>query len=152
MTNKTQVAKMSNRPLRPCAIPLCPNLTRERYCEQHAYRKKQDEAERQRFYDQHQRDRKAAEFYRTSEWQRLAERRLALDHYLCRNCLAEQKLTRATEVDHVIPIRVRWDLRLELSNTRSLCHRCHMRKTAEDRRRYESDGVGEGQKFPERLL
>lgn len=38
---------MPQRSLRPCAVPMCPNLAREKYCEEHAYKTKQEEAERQ---------------------------------------------------------------------------------------------------------
>lgn len=64
------------------------------------------------------------------------------DHGLCQMCLKEQRITPATEVDHIIPIRVRWDLRLRLDNLQSLCHRHHMSKTAEDARRHEVPGGG----------
>ncbi len=39
--------------------------------------------------------------------------------------------------DHIIPIQVRPDLRLELSNLQTLCDKCHNRKTLEEVKRGE---------------
>ena len=96
----------------------------------------EQERERHRHYDENKRNKQVAAFYKSVAWRRLREQRLMIDYGLCKDCLKAQKITPATEVDHIIPIRVRWDLRLRLDNTRSLCHRHHMQKTVEDKRRY----------------
>lgn len=41
-------------------------------------------------------------------------------------------ITAAVEVDHVVPIRERPDLRLDMSNLQSVCHACHSAKTARE--------------------
>jgi len=127
---------MTSKPRRPCGKIGCRNLTTERYCADHAHLVEQQRKERHRHYDRHQRDKQAAVFYKSIEWLRVRQQALIRDHGLCQDCLEHKHITPATEVDHIIPIRVRWDLRLVLSNLRSLCHRCHMIKTAEDKRRY----------------
>lgn len=109
----------------------------ERYCGTHQAQYVQRERERHKQYDQHKRDKQAATFYKSIAWRLLREQRLMKDHGLCQMCLKEKKITPATEVDHIIPIRVDWGKRLKLENLQSLCHKCHMRKTAEDKRRYE---------------
>lgn len=58
---------------------------------------------------------------------------------LCEDCLLEGLHTPAKDVDHVIPVRQRPDLRLVLSNLRSLCKPHHSRKTAK-----ENGGFGNG--------
>lgn len=124
------------KPKRPCNVPGCPNLTRERYCKDHQVREKQDRAERHRHYDRYQRDKEADKFYKSKEWELARQQALIRDHGLCQDCLLEQRITTAVPVDHIIPIKVRWDLRLVLSNLRSLCNRHHAIKTAEDKRKY----------------
>jgi len=96
----------------------------------------EQERARHRHYDTYQRDKRSAAFYKSVAWRMLRDHRMMIDHGLCQECLNEQKITPATEVDHIVPIRVRWDLRLRLDNTRSLCHSHHMRKTQEDKWRY----------------
>lgn len=127
---------MVRKPKRPCNRPGCRNLTRDRYCEKHQQLQVERERERQRYYDEYQRDKRAASFYKSVAWRRLREQRLTKDYGLCQDCLMWQRVTPATEVDHIIPIRARWDLRLNLDNLRSLCHKCHAIKTQEDKRRY----------------
>lgn len=56
---------------------------------------------------------------------------------LCRICLANGFVVSATEVDHIIPIKVKPNLRLVKSNLQSLCHSCHMQKTEEDKKKYK---------------
>jgi 5-methylcytosine-specific restriction enzyme A len=122
------------RPKKPCSVPGCPNLTQGRYCEQHKHKEQQDKAERNRYYDEHIRDQKAREFYHSKEWQRVRQAALMRDNYLCQDCLKEKRITPADVVDHIVPVKVDWSKRLSLDNLQSLCHRCHNRKTAEDKR------------------
>jgi 5-methylcytosine-specific restriction protein A len=70
-------------------------------------------------------------------WQRLRLVVLA-EEPLCRFCYAEGRLTPATDVDHIEPLRTRPDLRLLRSNLRSLCHPCHARHTASQQQRCSS--------------
>src|SRR5689334_15174247 len=59
------------------------------------------------------------------------------DHPLCEDCLDEGVTNpEYIEVDHVIPIHVRPDRRLDMTNLRSRCRRHHKLKTDEDRRIY----------------
>ena len=125
-----------NRPKRPCAKPGCPNLTTEKYCQEHQALAGQDRKDRHALYDKYKRDKKAAEFYKSVAWLKVRQQRLIKDKGLCQDCLEKKKISMATEVDHIIPVKVRWDLRLNLDNLRSLCHRCHMKKTAEDKKKY----------------
>ncbi|WP_054948968.1 HNH endonuclease [Numidum massiliense] len=123
---------MPSRPKKPCAAPGCPNLTDGQYCEQHAHKS----AERDRYYDRHHRDKQARTFYRSPEWKLVRQRALNRDSGLCQHCLRRKRITMADMVDHIVPIRKAWHLRLDTRNLQSLCNSCHNKKTAEDKRRY----------------
>jgi 5-methylcytosine-specific restriction enzyme A len=129
---------MPSRPLKPCNKIGCTELTRERYCNKHKHLAEQRQRIRRndKEYDKNKRNQQARAFYHSREWERLRQAALARDHYLCQHCLQHNRITRATIVDHIVPIAVDWSKRLSLDNTQSLCHPCHNRKTAEDKRRY----------------
>lgn len=59
-----------------------------------------------------------------------------MDRYLCQMCLKVNRVTSATLVDHIIPIRVDPSRRLDLTNLQSLDAGCHAIKTAQDKIRY----------------
>ncbi|HHY28443.1 MAG TPA: HNH endonuclease [Desulfitobacterium dehalogenans] len=127
---------MPLKPMRPCRKTGCRNLTRDGYCQEHQYIAEQKERERQKYYDRYQRDQQAAKFYKSKEWELVRDQALIRDHGLCQDCLDEKQITPAVPVDHIIPLKVAWHLRLTLSNLRSLCSRHHAIKTAEDKRKY----------------
>ena len=137
---------MPNKPLKPCNKIGCTNLTRERYCEQHKHLAEQRQRSRQndKEYDKYKRNQQARTFYHSREWEQIRLAVLARDNYLCQHCLRDKKITRATVIDHVIPLLVDWSKRLDMDNLQSLCQACHNRKTAEDKRRY---GQGRSGKF-----
>lgn len=101
-----------------CRSPGCPMLVTGRYCEKHAR-----EAERQRG--------SSAERGYGRRWRRF-RRWYLTQHPLCVQCEAEGRLTEATEVHHVIAVRVDASLQYEESNLQSLCHACHSRVTARE--------------------
>jgi 5-methylcytosine-specific restriction endonuclease McrA len=71
-------------------------------------------------------------------WKRLS--RLFRDqHPLCALCLEKGIVQAAEAVDHIIPIAVRPDLRLDTTNLRALCFVCHNRCT----RNYQQTGRNE---------
>ena len=66
-------------------------------------------------------------------WQRLRLAFLAVNP-LCRMCQAKGQVTAASVVDHVVPIRLAPERRLDWSNLQSLCKPHHDRdKQREDR-------------------
>ena len=71
-------------------------------------------------------------------WNRVAKRRREADHWLCQPCLGVGRITASNEVDHIIPIHVRPEWRLEFDNTQVICRSCHRRKTNEDSMQYGS--------------
>jgi len=116
---------INQRPLRPCAVPGCVNLTRERYCEAHATRTQIERAERDRHYDETRRDRKLTEFYNSTAWKRAREAARIRDHNLCQDCLQRGRVVFADTVHHIVPVRAAWARRLQLDNLVSLCTSCH---------------------------
>ncbi|WP_390620213.1 HNH endonuclease [Blastopirellula retiformator] len=73
-----------------------------------------------------------------ADWERVAKHRRELDRYLCQTCLEQGLLTSATDVDHIIPLHVRIEWRLELGNTQVLCRTHHRRKTEQDKQLFGS--------------
>ena len=119
---------MNKKPLKPCKHYGCPNLTRETYCEQHKYKAKQDNAERQKYYDENvrwKRDRKYAEFYKSKEWERVRRAVLARDNGLCQECLKNKRITLADAVHHIVEVKEDWSKRFQLDNLISVCTSCH---------------------------
>jgi 5-methylcytosine-specific restriction protein A len=57
------------------------------------------------------------------------DRRLRRTHYLCEDCKAEGRVTRATIVDHIIPLSKGGPDTDE--NTRNLCDDHNLKRTAE---------------------
>lgn len=53
-------------------------------------------------------------------------------HPLCVDCLAEKKITEATEVDHIIPHRGDMNLFWQKTNWQSLCKPHHSAKTCRE--------------------
>jgi 5-methylcytosine-specific restriction protein A len=107
-----------------CGFRGCPNLTRGRYCDEHLPLAR-------RFYDQRRGSTKDRGY--DGDWKRVAEHRRELDGCLCQMCLDEGIVRASNLVDHIIPIHVRPDWRLEIGNTQVLCFDCHTRKTASTR-------------------
>ena len=65
-------------------------------------------------------------------WQQLRLLKLQTDP-MCESCKPEGRVRLAREVDHVIRITERPDLRLDWGNLKSLCSRCHAAKSAAER-------------------
>lgn len=64
-------------------------------------------------------------FYQCRAWRRARLLALQRDHYLCQACLKKGRITKATEVHHVVPLDSDPTLGLELGNLQSLCWDCH---------------------------
>ena len=72
-------------------------------------------------------------------WKALREAKLQQDPW-CAHCLAQDKHTPASEVDHIRPFKGKGDpLRLDWRNLQSLCKPCHSRKTAKDKQSGATD-------------
>lgn len=72
-------------------------------------------------------------------WRRARELALIRDCGLCVLCKAQQRVTPATEVDHITPI-AEGGAEFHLDNLRSVCSPCHAAVTAEQTRRRH--GIG----------
>ena len=137
MTYEISLLKGVNMPYqlkKPCSFPGCPELVEpdSSYCEMH---KTKTNANRNKLYDEKERDPKFSMFYNSSVWRKLRNLKLSRDP-LCEYCMEREQIKIASEVDHVIPLKVVWSKRLDINNLKSSCHRCHMKKTQEDRREY----------------
>lgn len=108
---------MAMKPKRPCRSPRCPALTSDGWCERHAPTEQRLSSFR-RGYDR--------------RWERVRDAALRRDCHLCVMCQAEQRVTIATLVDHIVPIVVDPGRRLDLNNLQSLCAGCHKAKTDQD--------------------
>lgn len=62
-------------------------------------------------------------------WQKTRERVLA-SRPLCEDCAAEGIVAPATELHHLVKIRVAPELRHDANNLLALCAECHARRTA----------------------
>lgn len=69
------------------------------------------------------------------DWAKLSARHKR-ENPLCKACLELGFVVAAEITDHVVPVHVRPDLRMDESNLQSLCRGCHTRKTNEDTKKY----------------
>ena len=115
---------MPRTPPRPCARPGCPEVTRARYCQKH-------QAEMNKTYDMHQRDKEMKRFYDGKPWEALRRQKLARNKF-CEECQRGGRLVLATMVDHIVEIK-NGGAKLDMDNLQSLCHSCHSSKTLRER-------------------
>jgi 5-methylcytosine-specific restriction protein A len=117
---------MPSRPLRACKYPRCPGLTESSFCSEHEQTGQETERQRNRW-----RGSAASRGYDRS-WRKVAAQAAKRDRYLCVMCLAEGVVKPYGLIDHIIPIRVKPDQRLNLDNLQSLCNNNHAVKTQQD--------------------
>jgi len=108
---------MASLPKRSCAQPGCPNLVESGRCPTHQRKWNRD------------RGSSTARGY-GSDWQRLRAIKLNTDPFC--QIMTHCNGAMPTEVDHIIPIEQRPDLRLVWSNLQSTCDPCHNAKTRRD--------------------
>jgi 5-methylcytosine-specific restriction protein A len=109
---------MPYKPAKPCRHIGCPNLTHNRYCDDHSTKQIDERASStQRGYN--------------GKWRKL--RKLYLSkHPLCVKCEQAGRLTPATVVDHITPHRGNQALMWDENNWQALCKHCHDTKTGSE--------------------
>lgn len=110
---------MPKRPKKPCSFPGCPKLTNGRYCEEH-------EKVMNDRYNKYERPYDSSVRY-GSEWRKIRNRYIKA-HPLCEECLANGRMTPATEVHHILPVNHGGSN--DETNLKSLCKPCHSKITA----------------------
>ncbi len=67
-------------------------------------------------------DTRESRFRNSASWQKKREQIRERDHYLCRMCLREERLTYdRLQVHHIVPLAEDWEGRLEDNNLIVLC-------------------------------
>lgn len=64
-------------------------------------------------------------FYHSREWQAVRRQVLDRDNYLCQVCKRAGRITPATTVHHIVPVRADWTRRLDPANLETICKTCH---------------------------
>lgn len=121
---------MPPKQMKPCLYPRCTNLTRNVRCEKHTVARQEEKADGQRFYNKYKRDERSATFYQTKEWKRMRKHIFNKSHGLCDSCKERGLITPGNVVDHKLPMKTHFELRLIESNLWVMCHKCHNKKTA----------------------
>ena len=72
------------------------------------------------------------------QWEKVRNSFVAMPgNQICADCWEQEGIVvLMDEVDHVIPVKIRPDLRLSYENLRSLCKRHHRLKTLDDQKKY----------------
>ena len=116
---------MPNMPPKPCASPRCRNMSIiGGRCEEHKIEMKPWKSSE---------GKSASERGYGYKWQKDRKRALVRDNYLCQECLKSNRLTKASDVDHIISKALGGND--NLSNLQSLCNPCHKIKTIQERDR-----------------
>ncbi|MGY0692975.1 HNH endonuclease [Virgibacillus sp. FSP13] len=119
MNIKKRCNKVGCNELIPTAQTYCDQHTNHNYKQYEQIRTSTDDGKTyKRFYD-------------TKEWKSLRYQAMLRDGFCCVMCGREARIG-----DHIIPTKVRWDLRLDMDNIQSLCFECHNIKTAKDEQEY----------------
>ena len=74
-------------------------------------------------------------FYLSSAWRKV-RKAVIEDQPLCCHCSIDSKPVLADVVDHVVPYEVDNSLGLDPDNLEPLCHKCHGKKSAQDKLDY----------------
>lgn len=82
-------------------------------------------------------DKEYVSFYKSTAWTKKRLVALRRDEWICRRCSKQGIITVADMVDHIVPSKVEWELRLDIDNLQALCNECHAIKTAEDKVKYK---------------
>jgi 5-methylcytosine-specific restriction enzyme A len=127
-TKDRPVQPSASVPLKyPCPAPGCNALSDSPgRCQQH-----RSEAYRQQ--DERRGSRQSRGYDRAHEKLRAA---VLASEPLCRICSREGRITLATDLDHIVPIRVAPGRRLDIENVQPTCGPCNQRKRAEDARKW----------------
>lgn len=67
-------------------------------------------------------------WYNLIAWKRIRHIKLR-ECPLCEECTKQGRMTKATDVDHIIPHKGDWHLFTSKDNLQCLCHSCHSEKT-----------------------
>ncbi|UVI33719.1 HNH endonuclease [Paenibacillus spongiae] len=115
-----QVIYLQLLPKKPCSKVGCSELTRSRYCEEHAKLEWQ-RSDRERG--------SAAQRGYGHRW-RLARESYLREHPLCIYCMKEVRVNAATVIDHIKPHKGNKVLFWDRNNWQPLCKSHHDKKTA----------------------
>ena len=87
---------------------------------------KQQNVDRERYrqYKDHRKDQEEQRIYKTKRWEKLRERVMYRDHYLCQLCLYNEEIQMADTVHHIEPIKDGGKV-YEKKNLIALCDHCH---------------------------
>lgn len=80
-------------------------------------------------------------FYRTKQWQDLRQMVLGRDNFVCRYCQTIGRIVPSKTVDHIVPLEVAPNKKVDISNLATICGKCHRLKTDWEQRYY---GTGQG--------
>ena len=114
---------MPYKPKKRCAYPGCPNLTHDRYCQEHASIANREYNKRRLDHD--------PDFYKRygHRWHEIRDLYIS-KHPLCEKCKDAGRLVPAEEVHHILPLIEGGNNSDE--NLMSLCKSCHSSITLSD--------------------
>lgn len=118
-----------------CFWPNCPEIVvgERAYCETHRKRKVKKASDLAREVSEREH-----KFYRSALWTNTTKG-FRTRNPNCRLCFNNGLDVFAHEVDHIIPLKKAWHLRLDPHNLQSLCRSCHAKKRSMEAKMYSEE-------------
>lgn len=140
-----RLRKIEDMKLKKCRYPTCSKLIpydqEIPYCSDHRkyYHQRTVNKYRKTNYQEYnrtKRDKEANAFYHSKEWKRLSERLRRQSLWTCQCCNRTRDGKSFLVVDHIIPLKVDQNRRLDPQNLWVLCKECHFWKTKLEQKIY----------------